>query len=238
MTLTDSAGIRVLDHLGVYDQVRAQGYVHEYGSLVNIQGDAVGKLVLGSEELYGYPAVRVFRNLLRQVLLAEASRHGIEILYDVRCVRVSNEDSDSASLVFQDGTSVRADLVIGADGMNSSIREYVAPGTVPRFTGQAAVIGFAKKASVRGNEEIDSTKMILSTEGSFAMMPADGASDQTMFFSTIETHDRTKEEWDQFNKDKQGLKALLKDPFAKEKWPDVVRGLVTDTPADTFFCWP
>jgi hypothetical protein len=31
-----------------------------------------------------------------------------------------------------------------------------------------------------------------------------------------------------------GSKDFLKDPFANEKWPSIMRGLVTDTPADTF----
>ena len=200
VSLMDLAGIRVLNHLGVYDQVRAQGFIHEYGSFANVKGDPIGKLVLGSEELYDFPAVRIFRNSLRQVLLEEASRQGFDVRYDMRAAKVSNETKDSVSLVFQDGTSVTADLVVGTDGMNSPVREYVAPGEVPKFTGQVAVIGFAKKTSLRGNEEIDSTKMIVSAEGSFAMMPADGASDQIMFFSTIEIHDRTKEEWHKFNR--------------------------------------
>lgn len=231
-------GMRVLDHIGVYDQIRAQGFAHDYGSLVNIKGEPIGKLVLGSEELYGFPAVRLFRNSLRQVLLEEASRQGIEIRYGMRAVKVSNETDDSVSLVFENGEPVRADLVIGADGMNSCIREYISPGQTPKYTGQTVVIGFAKKSSIRGNEEVDSTKMILGTGGSFAMMPADGISGQIMFFSTVETHDRTKEEWHEFNRVKQGLKDFLRDPFSKEPWPDVVRGLVSDTPAETFFCWP
>jgi hypothetical protein len=56
-----------------------------------------------------------------------------------------------------------------------------------------------------------------------------------MFFSTIETHDRTKEEWHKFTMDKQGLMDLLQDPFSNENWPAIVRGLVKDTPAEEFF---
>jgi 2-polyprenyl-6-methoxyphenol hydroxylase-like FAD-dependent oxidoreductase len=230
--------MRVLDHLGVSDQVHAQGFLHDFGSFVNIKGNPIGKLVLGSQELYGYPAVRLYRNSLRQVLLAEASRQGIEIRYGMRCIKVSTETDGSASLVFENGESVRADLVVGTDGMNSPVREYIAPGEIPRFTGQVAVIGFAEKSSVRSAKEVDTTTMILSAEGSFATMPADGISDKIMFFSTIETHDRTKEEWLDFNMDKQGLKDFLQDPFASERWPETVRGLVTETPANTFFCWP
>ena len=122
--------------------------------------------------------------------------------------------------------------------MNSCVREYVAPGKVPKFTGQVALIGFAKKSSLKGMEEVDSTKMILGTESSFAIMPADGTQNEIVFFSGIETRNRTKEEWHEFNMNKQGLEDLLQDPFSNENWPDLVRRLVKDTPVDTFFCWP
>ena len=103
-------------------------------------------------------------------------------------------EHDSVTVVFENGELVTMDLVVGTDSMNSCVREYVAPGKVPKFTGQVAVIGFAKKSSLKGMEEVDSTKMILGTEGSFAIMPADGTQNEIMFFTTIETRDRTKEE--------------------------------------------
>jgi 2-polyprenyl-6-methoxyphenol hydroxylase-like FAD-dependent oxidoreductase len=233
-----TAGIRVLDHLGVFEQVQALGFVHEYGTLVNIKGDPIGKLVLGSKERYDYPAVRLYRNSLRQVLLAEASRQGIEIRYDMRCIKVHNETNDSVTVKFANGELITADLVIGTDGMNSQVREYIAPNVDPAFTGQAAVIAFAEKSELRDLEKIHDTKMILGTEGSFAIMPADGAGDEIMFFSTIETHERTKEEWQEFNTNKRALKDVLQNPFSNENWPHIVRFLIKETPAETFFCWP
>lgn len=231
--------MRVLDRLGVYDEVRAHGFVHDFVSLVNIQGDLVGKIVLGSQELYGYPAVRLYRNSLRQVLLAEACRQGIEVRHGMRCVKVEESD-EAATVMFENGEAeaVTADLVIGTDGMYSCTRGHVAPGRVPAFTGQIAVIAFAKKAGTEALEAIRNTKFILGSEGSFAMMPADRKGDEVMFFSTIETHERTKEEWKDFNADKQGLKGLLLHPFSHGEWPGVVRKLVQDTPVETFFCWP
>jgi 2-polyprenyl-6-methoxyphenol hydroxylase-like FAD-dependent oxidoreductase len=52
----------------------------------------------------------------------------------MRFVKVVNETNDSASLVFENGESVEADLVIGTDGMNSCMREYVAPVKSPSIT--------------------------------------------------------------------------------------------------------
>jgi 2-polyprenyl-6-methoxyphenol hydroxylase-like FAD-dependent oxidoreductase len=46
--------------------------------------------------------------------------------------------SDSVQVVFTDGSSDRYDLVVGADGINSAVRELVwSPALKPRFTGQS-----------------------------------------------------------------------------------------------------
>jgi hypothetical protein len=40
-----------LDQIGVFDQVRTQGFAHESISLLNIKGDLVKQMALGSEKL-------------------------------------------------------------------------------------------------------------------------------------------------------------------------------------------
>jgi 2-polyprenyl-6-methoxyphenol hydroxylase-like FAD-dependent oxidoreductase len=100
-----------------------------------------------------------------------------------------------------------------------------------------AVIAFAGSKALPGLNKEQRAEMILSSEGSFAMIPADGLGDQLMFFSTIQTHERTRNEWHELNEAKQDLMDLLQDQFSTEKWPVTVREPVTDTPVDTFFCW-
>ncbi|MFC9893623.1 FAD-dependent oxidoreductase [Nocardia sp. NPDC127579] len=50
-------------------------------------------------------------------------------------------DAHGATLCFADGTAVRADLVVGADGANSPLREQLLPDCAPRATGMTAVYG-------------------------------------------------------------------------------------------------
>src|SRR5450755_3914992 len=56
MVLTSNA-LRVLDCVGIYTRLRSIGSVHDGVDFVNVKGDALGWLVLGDEEQYGYPAL-------------------------------------------------------------------------------------------------------------------------------------------------------------------------------------
>jgi 2-polyprenyl-6-methoxyphenol hydroxylase-like FAD-dependent oxidoreductase len=51
------------------------------------------------------------------------------------------DDGLAATVTLEDGTADSADLVIGADGIGSSIREFVAPGSRPQYAGYVAFRG-------------------------------------------------------------------------------------------------
>lgn len=50
------------------------------------------------------------------------------------------ETADGVDLRFDDGTEVRADMVVGCDGIKSKVKEYIVPGEAqkPRFSGMYA----------------------------------------------------------------------------------------------------
>lgn len=56
---------------------------------------------------------------------------------------VINQSPEAVTVQFSDGSSSEADLVIGADGIGSFVREFVAPGTCPDYAGYAAFRGLA-----------------------------------------------------------------------------------------------
>ncbi|MEQ1807493.1 MAG: FAD-dependent monooxygenase [Burkholderiaceae bacterium] len=94
------------------------------------------------ERLYHAPCYVAHRadmlGLLRDALPAE------QLLLDHRCValRHDGDDCDGATLSFErkDGSRVEtpADVVIGADGIHSSVRALVAPNVEARFSGLCA----------------------------------------------------------------------------------------------------
>jgi salicylate hydroxylase len=103
--------------------------------------------VLGQEELgdyiedrYGTPYYHFHRADLI-ALLADAFGPK-EIKLGRRLIDVEQDES-GVTAHFQDGTSERGDLLIGADGIHSQVRERLFGEEKPRFSGQIAYRGLA-----------------------------------------------------------------------------------------------
>ena len=103
--------------------------------------------VLGREELgdsienrYGAPYYHFHRADLI-ALLADA--FGPREIKLGRCLVDVEQDERGVTAHFQDGTSERGDLLIGADGIHSQVREHLFGEEKPRFSGQIAYRGLA-----------------------------------------------------------------------------------------------
>ena len=113
-------------------------------------GDAV-------EATYGAPYLNAHRADLVAVLTAALPEGGIEV--GRRCVDVVPR-GERAEARFADGSSTVADLVIGADGIHSVVRQALFGADRPRFTGHVAYrglvpadriahLGLARRCTVR-----------------------------------------------------------------------------------------
>jgi 2-polyprenyl-6-methoxyphenol hydroxylase-like FAD-dependent oxidoreductase len=60
----------------------------------------------------------------------------------------ATDDGATATVVMEDGTRDSGDLVIGADGIGSSMRDLVAPGSSPRYAGYVAFRGLAPETDM------------------------------------------------------------------------------------------
>jgi salicylate hydroxylase len=103
--------------------------------------------VLGREELgdsiesqYGAPYYHFHRADLINLLAEAFGRGNIEL--GRRLADIEQDDS-GVTATFQDGTSERGDLLIGADGIHSRTRERLFGEEKPRFSGQIAYRGLA-----------------------------------------------------------------------------------------------
>ena len=79
-------------------------------------------------ERFGQPAVNVARAALSDAILAQVRWAGIEVSFGKRLVRIEDLPDRPIAAHFEDGTMAEGDLLIGADGVHSSVRAHVNPG--------------------------------------------------------------------------------------------------------------
>lgn len=114
-------GLRALELAGIADDIRAVAIPMRGRVMHDVTGNqtflayGVGDQAINS----------VSRGELNKVLLSCAERHGVEITFSVRCTDV---DVDQARAVFEnvhtgERTTVDADILFGADGAYSAVRE-------------------------------------------------------------------------------------------------------------------
>ena len=129
-----------LAELGVYDDCYAAATPFQRDSTVAQQLDAAGTLVSSGPPRPDWPgskvALGVYRKALLESLASHAQRGGASIRIGVTAKTIDDQP-DAALVRFSDDSEDRYDLVIGADGINSSIRALVFPDAPkPAYSGQ------------------------------------------------------------------------------------------------------
>jgi 6-hydroxynicotinate 3-monooxygenase len=120
-------------------------------------GEVLFELPLGStgERNYGAGYITVHRHDLHAAILEKVRPGTIELGRQLTGVKL---DDAVAHLSFGDGSTAEADVVIGADGVNSRLREAVVGPSASRFTGAVAHRAIYPSALLGGMEVRNCTK--------------------------------------------------------------------------------
>jgi 6-hydroxynicotinate 3-monooxygenase len=130
--------MKVLRRLGIERALLDTGIKpHCYISRAWDTGDTLYEIVLdaASEERFGGPYLNVHRGDLHAIL-QQAVTPGT-IAFNHRLVGL-DEKRDRITLAFANGARIDADIVVGADGIRSKVREYLLGNEPPRFVGAVA----------------------------------------------------------------------------------------------------
>lgn len=114
------AGVEVLDRLGLLDQARALHCDVRAGSVVTADGRVVAAMGGDTFGGRGHEDVEIERGDLLWLLASVAG----EIRFGVGPAAIDDTGS-GVEVRLTDGTTERVDVVLGADGLRSTVREFV-----------------------------------------------------------------------------------------------------------------
>jgi naringenin degradation protein FdeE len=137
ITITGPA-LRAFDQLGLLERVVEEGRCYDATRIC----DAAGRIILASR-VSGRPlgprvpnGGGILRLVLHRILSETVRAAGATVRLGVGVTRIA-QAGDGVAITFTDATTSTYDLLVGADGAHSCVRDLLFPGApMPEFTGQ------------------------------------------------------------------------------------------------------
>lgn len=199
-----SNGLEALRRVGVLPQILDAGFSIADGRNVYLDhhGTPIVDVFYPRSRGGAVPILGIKRAEMHRILAGRLDALGVEIRLATTVAAIrSHAGSDHAEVVLSDGSTQHFDLVIGADGIRSQVREAVAGPVAPRYT------GFGVWRSVHERPRtLDAKIMMMGVGKRLGIMPI--SDDRLYIFGTVsEPADRwyPKAQWP----------ALMRERFAE-----------------------
>lgn len=164
-------GLAALAELEALDVVRAIGVPTRRNVLVGATGVHLGSLALGRPLDDGTPALSFRRPELAAALAAEATRRGIVVRHHARVASAQTSDT-VASVTLTTGERLDADIVIGADGINSVVRLAIDPSAPGgRYLGLANFGGITRNTPLAAKLPPETCLLVFGRRAFFGALP-------------------------------------------------------------------
>lgn len=229
--------LQVLYKLGVYERIRNKSYQFQTLTFKNDQDEITDVYYFGHKEFYGYNALRVSRQVVIEEVKLELSERNVEVRYNIRFSHVISELRDSVTFAFKDGTTSSASILIGADGIHSTVRKYMYPTVIPRYLGLLGVASVIPLSSIRLPEKDYPLPVVISAKpGTLMILPQEMDGSRVLIQISLAYPEQSREGWNALHAGTDEVVRLFqKDMHA---WPDVVQSALENINEDTLITWP
>lgn len=214
-------GVRMLRRLGLGDDLARHGARWRDSQFRRANGVYVASLwpaELTSEiEIYGMHRADLLGMFLRLL-------PGHIVTTGHRCIGFEQDD-EQAILTFSNGVRATADIVVAADGIHSTLQQFVVTPSAPRFSGSLAYRGLLAAQSVSWPP--GAMRNWLGAGKYFLVYPVRG-DELINYVGSVTTDEQTKESWSA-----PGDPAALAREFAG--WDPLVEAIISQV--TTTFRW-
>ncbi|KAJ9650105.1 hypothetical protein H2198_010582 [Neophaeococcomyces mojaviensis] len=230
--------LKVLDALGLYQNVRSKGYNFDLLEMQKITGELLETYEFGGIDKYGYQANRIYRHELIDVILSDIKAKNISVIYGKKFLRVVEETNDHVTWESDDGQQNTAALLVGADGIHSSVRKYLYPGLEPKFTGMGGITAAVPASQVvhQGGKIDKPITIMVEGKGSFVIAPQKADASEMFFGRQKRMTEQTREGWDAVHADKEASVKFLQE--GAEAFGQVAVTATQNIPHDKINVWP
>ncbi|EJU02893.1 FAD/NADP-binding domain-containing protein [Dacryopinax primogenitus] len=137
--------LKVLNILGLAnDLITISATLEETYAYSELSGEELGHSdgVGNMRAALGWPMICVARAAYSEFLFNAITKRGIPVQFNKKAVDVS-QDADKVTVVFEDGTKADGDLLVGADGLHSTIRNVLFGKDEVTYMGLVQIGGFS-----------------------------------------------------------------------------------------------
>jgi salicylate hydroxylase len=220
---------RIVEHLGLGAELKRLGVVPGRQWTQHWQtGDVLLEFERGAQlaARYGAGYYHVHRADLHALLvaaLAEAAPDALRL--DHRLVGVERD----GRMCFADGLEASADVVVGADGVRSAVRDALFESAPPHFTGQVAWRGIVPAADLPDDVRTMPPGIHIGPQHLFMRYPVRGGS-LLNYAAFVELAGWEEESW--------STRSTIDELLGHFRdWDPVVRAIIVATPPDQLYKW-
>ena len=203
-------GYDIAERMGLLDEINRAGYHIREMRIVNAKGERIAGFGANVfRELTGGRYVTIGRGDLSR-LLFDTIKNNTEVIFGDEVIGLQ-EQTDSVQITFKHGSQRRFDLVVGADGLHSTVRRLVF-GSQDRFERRLGYIVAAFEAS--GYRPRDEDVYVTYCRPGRMLGRVSLSDDRTLFLFVFATGIGARSEM----LDPAAQKAMLSDAFGDGKW--------------------
>ncbi|QKX60412.1 uncharacterized protein TRUGW13939_07557 [Talaromyces rugulosus] len=192
----------------------------------------------GGNDAYGYDGLRIYRYVLIDELVAALKAKNVPVQYGKRFSHVVKDTPENGvTFAFADGTTESTTILVGADGIHSTVRRYLYPDLETKFIGMAGITATVSREQLKLPPNYHIPVTITSSQGAFGIAPQQVDGSEVLIGKQQRVAAPDQPGWDrEFVADKQGAIEFLQSDTGH--FPDFVQNAVSYIDPNKVNKWP